>query len=697
MLLTVSLALPVLAGGAVSEDGAVQEPEPAGNAVGTVPEEEAATSALLPPVAVQEPNVPEGYRYGGLHDVSADGTQSFYVVRKVGDYGTLSGMWIDADGNEVPDPRALPQPTGHGPKYSAASLPTSYDARKDGLVTSVKDQIGGTCWAHAVIGALESNAIKQGLADSSVDLSEYHMAWNGINGYYPGVEDSKNDGLYYPDEVLDGGNTYYAELALLYGLCGAIYESTIPLTSTGEYALEREMSQKYTYDTKFLRDVTLEKIVGADLDDIAEIKSMLLEYGALYLSYYDKDSAYSASGTAYYNPNFRIDDPSLGGHAVLLVGWDDNFSRNNFRSRPSRNGAWLIKNSWGSSWGDGGYFWMSYDEKSIDEIAAVVAAPAEEYQTVFRYDSLGWSISYRYDGAANVFHTDGDISLSKVSYGRMSYATVKVDIYRLKENYKNPVDGDCLYSGRVSFSGELYADLPEEVALKAGDTFSVVITGVDAYVEGENDSYSRYTSNAGESWVRSGSTWTDCGTVSYMHNVCIRAVGHNTCSHIWAEIASPERLVHAATCVSKAVYKKSCELCGIASRTETFEYGDLGDHSFTGSAYRDNGDGTHSRKCAYCAAYNDTPEGCKWQKTGSSRGANCQNEGADHYQCPLCRAKKDVPNGQFGDHTYRDGECVFCGQEKPASTGLAAIFASIINAIRNLFKTLFGSFSGIFS
>jgi C1A family cysteine protease len=50
-------------------------------------------------------------------------------------------------------------------------------------------------------------------------------------------------------------------------------------------------------------------------------------------------------------------------HGVSIVGWDDSFSRENFpvSNQPDGDGAWIVRNSWGPGWGDGGYFYMSYD------------------------------------------------------------------------------------------------------------------------------------------------------------------------------------------------------------------------------------------------------------------------------------------------------------------------------------------------
>lgn len=51
----------------------------------------------------------------------------------------------------------------------------------------------------------------------------------------------------------------------------------------------------------------------------------------------------------------------LGGHAVCAVGYDDKMDVTNPSSRTATKGALLIRNSWGASWGDGGYGWLPYE------------------------------------------------------------------------------------------------------------------------------------------------------------------------------------------------------------------------------------------------------------------------------------------------------------------------------------------------
>lgn len=62
-------------------------------------------------------------------------------------------------------------------RKSSVTYPAKYDPRPEDKVSAVREQIGGTCWLFASVAAIESNLIHQGLADSSIDLSELQIAY----------------------------------------------------------------------------------------------------------------------------------------------------------------------------------------------------------------------------------------------------------------------------------------------------------------------------------------------------------------------------------------------------------------------------------------------------------------------------------------------------------------------------------------
>lgn len=489
------------------------------------------SSAVTDEVAAQTektPIVPEGYYYYGESFTDENNRTIYYISAPDGGYGIAEGYWIDLYGNRVDNPVKL---INYDVDREKTDLPSKYDARDDGLVTGVESQISGTCWAHAMIAALESNAIKRGFADNTLDLNEYHMIWNATDGYYEGVDDSANDGYIAADltkMLSNGGNVSTAARALS-NFSGAVTEKSIPVKSTSVNALVSEMGGSLSFDNKYDREITMAETVSIGSSESA-IKKAILEYGGLYLAYSSYSPSYTHVGltgeavTTFYNATGKSD----AGHAVELIGWDDDFPVENFAQaiRPEHNGAWLLKNSWGANYGsNNGFFWMSYEESSIYGITAVKAASPDEFEKVYMYDGSGYSRSIPASMAANVFTADTDITLTKFSVGNTVTRDYKLYIYKLAPDYKDPTDGKLIYTQRGNLRGQKYVDITGDVELNAGDVFSVVVGGlINCYAEGTGNSQRVFTSHAGESYYYD-LKWHDCHETGN-HNVCVRAVAN---------------------------------------------------------------------------------------------------------------------------------------------------------------------------
>lgn len=194
---------------------------------------------------------------------------------------------------------------------------------------------------------------------------------------------------------------------------------------------------------------------------VATVKQALLQYGALFTAYYADDGqagnwaseAYNPTTSAYYYPDIKggawRDGAYHANHAVTLVGYDDAYSAANFRTRPPGNGAWLVQNSWGTGRGDGGYFWLSYYDYTMEPSYYFDAENSRKgLNYVFFYDdapptgSLGFGDSQII--GANVFTVPagGPKMLWAVSfYSSQANLDYDVAIYR-NQPVGKPTSGD---------------------------------------------------------------------------------------------------------------------------------------------------------------------------------------------------------------------------------------------------------------
>ena len=199
-------------------------------------------------------------------------------------------------------------------------------------------------------------------------------------------------------------------------------------------------------------------------------------------------------------------------HGVTIVGYDDNYSRENFLDHsndedgdgeahlPEGDGAWIVKNSWGSvdnefpnygEWGvDGsGYFYLSYYDRSISNLESFVfdvsqLTSKEEGYTVRQYDLLPDAVYQNVaDGKdvsmANVFCTDAAEILDRISVvAAQKDSMVTAKIYLLNDGYTSPTDGELLDSISRSCESAGYHTFPlnDPVYLTAGTYYSVVVT-----------------------------------------------------------------------------------------------------------------------------------------------------------------------------------------------------------------------------
>ena len=366
------------------------------------------------------------------------------------------------------------------PTMSAeTSIPAKYDSRDYGCITSKKDQYGGTCWAFASIAAAESSLIRTGLADSSIDLSEFHLAYYTYHDFHDplgNADASPSESLAdIPSTMRIGGTVGQVEY-MFSRWSGPVLESTMPCNSDDYYkGIYPDISKDLSAESAF----HLKKMMYVSRPD--DIKKMVMKYGSVTTAYKvgsDKYMDYkNYDGVTYYIP-----DATSSNHEATIIGWDDDYPKENFKYQPDDNGAWLVKNHDGNQ----KLWWISY-ETYMDDIAAYEFEPADLLENNYMHGRTpvsGVNVLNTEDSDMNIFtakkSTETLEKLEAVMLSTFRRENRRITIYVnpvIKDNeivdYEHKYNTFDFYS---EYTGTYKVDVPEDIYLNDGDTFGIEVT-----------------------------------------------------------------------------------------------------------------------------------------------------------------------------------------------------------------------------
>lgn len=362
----------------------------------------------------------------------------------------------------------------------AVTYPAKYDPRPAG-VSGARHQYLGSCWAYSALAAAESNLIKKGYTDSSIDLSEfqliYFMNHENIDPLGNYTKDTKDSGKTMT-ELFNQGGSPKAAVSFLSKWTGPVLESQAPVIRTalpgGGWVDEADQMDAVVLGQELCANSSNWHFKGAkycdyDVNHIDNIKELITNYGGVSMCYYDdgKHYSYTCPGEGE-DANYYFAYKAAANHAVEIVGWDDNYSKENFKHAgteklPEADGAWLVKNSWAEAripdpyvyneaYKSSGYFWLSYYDKTICEIIALEYDSKDTYANMYAYDGgmIGLAGSSSMTSYLNIYEARayGSGAAEKID-GVMTYLTANMP-YTLTI-YINPV----VENGKlVSYSGK---------------------------------------------------------------------------------------------------------------------------------------------------------------------------------------------------------------------------------------------------
>lgn len=394
---------------------------------------------------------------------------------------------------------------------SAAVVPVKYDLREKARVSAVRNQGSyGTCWSFAALSAIESVL----LPEESVQFSVDHMTLNH------GFDLTQND-----------GGEYTMGMAYLASWKGPVYEKDDPY---GDRKTDTGLTP-----VKHVQEMQI-----IDGKDYEKIKEAVFKYGGVQTSVYNALRS-SQSKSSYYNRKnsaYCYIGTEKPNHDVVIIGWDDNYPKENFSVDLEGDGAFICQNSWGSEFGEDGIFYVSYYDTNIGTHNVVYTGieSNDNYDHIYQSDLCGWvgQMGYNKESiyGANVFTAQSKESLAAASF----YATAKNSEYQIYI-VKNFVDETSftnmvpVASGKLSNAGYYTIPFEQEIQVEEGERYAVAlfISTPDAIhplaIEyAADDATKNVVLEDGEGYISAnGYSWENVKNVENC-NICIKAFSNDS-------------------------------------------------------------------------------------------------------------------------------------------------------------------------
>ena len=381
-----------------------------------------------------------------------------------------------------------------------------FDWRDSGKVTSVKDQSTcGTCWAFGIMSAVESRVLI--MENVSYDFSEQNL-----------VCCTDSSLVYLHADRCDAGG-WSAEAA------DTLIKKGTRLESCQPYNTNTINTQACNNNCQSIKMLNGYRLVTNDGSQISTIKDAIYNYGPVSMSFYMDNYPYPHlySGNIYYYPNCTH-SPN---HLVSIVGWNDSIPH----PAGGGYGAWIVKNSWGTSWGDGGYFYLCYGSANMTEVASYRYKDYNSDEKLYYWDEAGWctdlGAGVNHSWMANVFTSTQNGYITNVDFWTTSN-NAQYQIYIYNGSFGSTITsqtGSCAELGYYSIP------LNTTVWRSNGQQFTVAVRmttpGYNWPIPVEYVSSGKFEPaiQSGVSFDRiaDSGAWTDLASVAGGCNACLRA------------------------------------------------------------------------------------------------------------------------------------------------------------------------------
>lgn len=417
---------------------------------------------------------------------------------------------------------------------SYALYPGTYNANEERFVTEVKNQRNTSlCWAFSLASNLETSLLTR--EQKYYDLSEEQLAYFWANRVNDSLGNTPNDKITRTQSDYHGTGNGRVASFFLSTWSGMTTEEKVPFQSSAV-----TWPDSLAYDTSaYMEDAIFSQYT------VDRTKQLLMEYNSVSAMIYMLDNYYYPDTASYSCPQ-----SGLVNHAVTIVGWDDTYSKENFPSASGVNndGAWIVKNSYGKNWGKNGYFYLSYEDKSITNLVSNTAVTTPAYPNNYFYDgAAAGTVTFPSKTINNGYYVSNifkatagngkDEELGEiVTAVPQDNTDFQIQVYTDLKNTSDPTSGTPAYAEPVDYTQPLAGihtiHLNTPVKIPQGTFYSVVIRIPDGsnkfYVEKTTTSTSWFTATAGidpdqSFFSTSGKKWYDAGN---QYNCCFSVKAH---------------------------------------------------------------------------------------------------------------------------------------------------------------------------
>lgn len=324
-------------------------------------------------------------------------------------------------------------------EITKGTLPEAFDLRGNGRATAVRDQgSDATCWAQASLTALESSLLPEEERSFSVN----HMV--------------ENEAFSIDSQL---GGKYTMAVAYLVSWMGP----------TEKKAVEHHVQEVHFFDH----------------DNREEIKWAIYQNGGVSTSIYANIATSNLSKSSYYNKKknaYCYMGDKKPNHDVVIVGWNDNYSKDNFTEDVPGDGAFICQNSWGASFGEKGVFYVSYYDSNIGNqgVSYAKIEKSNNYDSIYQSDLCGWGgqVGYRKEKmhGANIFTAQQDEMITSAGFYALDenteYQLYFVPNYQSTSSLANRVE---VASGTLKSAGYYTILFNKSYAVEKGQEFAIVL------------------------------------------------------------------------------------------------------------------------------------------------------------------------------------------------------------------------------